>query len=97
MRLRYHAAAKLDILEAREWYGAHSPALEQRFAEALAETLTTVLARPRAFQEIEPHIRRALVAFFPYTVYYRITTEAVRILAVLHTSRHPDTWKRPAP
>ena len=37
MRLRYRAAAKLDILEAREWYGEHSSALEVRFANSLAD------------------------------------------------------------
>lgn len=75
---------------------AHTPpALEQRFADALADTLTTTLAHPRAFPEIEPQIRRVLVPFFPYFVYYRLSAGAVRVLAVLHTSRHPDTWKRP--
>ena len=95
MRLRYRAVAKLDILEAREWYGAHSSALEERFASALADTLDTVLAHPRAFPEVEPQVRRTLVHTFPYFVYYRLTPEVVRVLAVLHTSRHPSTWKRP--
>ena len=95
MRLRYRAVAKLDILEAREWYGAHSSALEERFVGALANTLTTVLAHPRAFPEVEPQIRRTLVPSFPYVVYYRLTPDAVKVLAVLHTSRHPSAWKRP--
>jgi toxin ParE1/3/4 len=97
MRLRYRAAAKLDILEAREWYGALSSALEERFANSLADTFTTILAHPRAFPEIEPQVRRALVPSFPYLVYYRLTSDTVRVLAVLHASRHPSTWKRPRP
>ncbi len=95
MRLLYRAVAKLDILDAREWYGGHSFALEKRFASALAETLDTVLAHPRAFPEIEPQVRRSLVPSFPYVVYYRLTPDAVKVLAVLHTSRHPSSWKRP--
>jgi toxin ParE1/3/4 len=94
LRLRYRAAAKLDIEEARHWYGAISPKLEERFAIALAETLSTLLDNPRAYREIEPQVRRALVPVFPYAVYYRLIPPAVTVLAVLHTSRHPVTWKR---
>ncbi|HVT61232.1 MAG TPA: type II toxin-antitoxin system RelE/ParE family toxin [Thermoanaerobaculia bacterium] len=65
MKLRYRAVAKLDIQEAREWYGAHSPALEERFAGTLAETLAAVLEHPLAYQEVEPGVRRALVPTFP--------------------------------
>lgn len=92
MKLRYRAAAKLDVQEAREWYGAHSSELEERFASALAEVLASVLANPRSYQEIEPQVRRALVPSFPYFVYYRLTPQEVRVLAVLHTARHPATW-----
>lgn len=87
MRLRYRAAARLDILEAREWYGEHSSALEERFANSLA-TFTTVLAHPRAFPEIEPQVRRALVPSFPYLVYYRLTPDTVRRTARRPTSLH---------
>lgn len=97
MRLRYRAAAKLDILEASEWYGEHSSALEERFENSLADSIATVLAHPRAFPEIEPRVRRALVPSFPYLAYYRLTPDTVLVLAVLHASRHPSTWKRPRP
>ena len=49
MNLRYRAAAKLDLQEARDWYEAISPALEERFGAAVANTLTIALDHPRAF------------------------------------------------
>ena len=48
MKLRYRAAARLDIQEAREWYGASSAELEGRFAEELHRTLSLVMEHPRA-------------------------------------------------
>ena len=94
LKLRYRAAAKLDIQEARDGYEAISPKLEERFATALADTLSAILAHPRAYQEIEPQVRRALVPVFPYAIYYRLVPSGVTVLAVLHTSRHPATWTR---
>ncbi len=67
----------------------------EAFRRCLADTLTMVLAHPRAFPEIEPQVRRTLVPSFPYVVYYQLAPNAVKVLAVLHTSRHPFTWKRP--
>ena len=95
MKLRYRAAARLDIQEAREWYGASSAELEGRFAEELHRTLSLVMERPRAYQVVEAGVRRAVLRVFPYVVYYYIARESrVVVLAVLHGSQHPDTWKR---
>jgi len=93
MKLAFRPGAERHIDEAREWYGAHSPDLEERFAATLADTLSTVLDHPLAFQEVERGVRRAPLPVFPYVVYYRPTAQAVRVLAVLHTKRHPETWK----
>jgi hypothetical protein len=39
-------------------------------------------------------VRRALLHQFPYGVYFLFEAEAVAILAVLHSHRNPDVWKR---
>ena len=94
MRLRYRAAAKADVEEAREWYAKHSPALEERFAGAVAQTIENILEHPRAYQVVEPDVRRVRVNVFPYLVYYTVEDDAVVVLAVIHGKRHPDAWKR---
>ncbi len=95
MSLRYRAAAKLDIQEARDWYRAISPALETRFADAVANTLTIALDHPRAFPVVHHNdIRRAVVSGFPYQVFYRLRNGDVIVIAVTHSSRHPRSWQR---
>lgn len=94
MKLAYRAAAKVDIEEAREWYRKQSPPLEERFAGAVADTIQTVLDHPRAYQLVDPDVRRASVNVFPYLVYYTIENDTVVVLAVVHGKRHPDTWRR---
>jgi len=94
MKLSYRPAAKVDIHETREWYRKQSPALEGRFAAAVADTIQSILEHPRAYQLVEPDVRRAGLNVFPYLVYYAVENDAVVVLAVLHGKRHPDTWKR---
>ncbi|HET9766768.1 MAG TPA: type II toxin-antitoxin system RelE/ParE family toxin [Thermoanaerobaculia bacterium] len=95
MKLRYRAAAKLDIHEARDWYGAISPALEERFAGAVATTLTIALDHPRAFPVVHRgDVRRAVVSGFPYQVFYRLRSSDLIVVAVTHSSRHPRSWQR---
>jgi len=94
VKLLFRRVAERDIQEARRWYGAHSPALEERFSEALVEIFSRILENPRSYQPYEGSIRRAPLSAFPYVVYYRLKPESVRVLAVLHTKRHPATWTR---
>lgn len=94
MKLVFRPAAERDIEDARSWYGLRSPELEMRFAGALAEALKIIVAHPLAFRQVERGIRRARVSTFPYVVYYLPKGEVVRVLAVVHTAQHPDTWKR---
>jgi plasmid stabilization system protein ParE len=30
---------------------------------------------------------------FPYVVYYRVHPDRIEVIAVLHGSRHPRTWR----
>lgn len=94
MTLRYRAAAKLDIQEARDWYRAISAALEERFAVAIANTLTIALDHPRAFPVVHRgDLRRAVVSEFPYQIFYRLRNSDLIVIAVTHSSRHPRTWQ----
>jgi hypothetical protein len=39
-------------------------------------------------------VRRYLLVRFPHAVFYNAGPDRLLILAVLHTRRHPDAWKR---
>jgi plasmid stabilization system protein ParE len=38
--------------------------------------------------------RRALLKRFPYAVYFAVDNEIIVVLAVFHTSRDPESWRR---
>lgn len=52
---------------------------------------------PFQFPAIDGPVRRAVLHRFPYGVYFDPTGEEVKVLAVLHLLRHPDTWKERRP
>ncbi len=81
-----------EVLEARRWYESRSEGLGQRFADALDALMTRVLARPLAFPEVHGDTRRAVLARFPYAVYFRIDGELVVVLAV-HGRQDPARWQ----
>ena len=32
-----------------------------------------------------------------YSMYYHVLDEAIVVVAVIHTSQHPESWKTPQP
>lgn len=38
-------------------------------------------------------VRSRRLRHFPYLIYYRLLSERIEVLGVLHGSRDPSTWK----
>jgi toxin ParE1/3/4 len=93
-RLRLRQVAVSDIAEARSWYEAQQSGLGQRFLEAIDAAFERIQSRPLAFPIVQRDARRALVGRFPYSIYFRLRGDEIRVLAVVHQSRHPKHWRR---
>ena len=46
------------------------------------------------YQGVGTTVRRAMVERFPFSVFYRIATDQIEVIAVLHQSRDPREWHR---
>lgn len=88
----FRPLADADAVDAKAWYAGRSPELAERFVDALAATVSLISDHPFAFQRVDAATRRAVVRRFPYAVYYRVTEEAVIVLAV-HGRQDPERWK----
>ena len=93
MRVRFRLEAAQDVEGARAWYDEQQGGLGDAFAASLEDVIQLIVAFPEAFPEIAVSHRRALLHRFPYAVYYRLTGEVVDVLACLHTSRSPESWR----
>jgi toxin ParE1/3/4 len=84
--------AQNDLRSAFEWYESQRRGLGEAFLAAVEERLGGIAAFPNANPVIHRHIRRAVVARFPYLVFYVAKAERIEVLAVLHHARNPADW-----
>lgn len=87
--------ARVELMEATAWYLEEgSVELGLRFAREVDATLERIASNPRAWTEVRPGMRRALVRGFPYALLYAIEDDRVEVFAAMHQRRHPDEWER---
>lgn len=85
--------AAADAAGAAVAYEAEVPGLGSRFDVELDRVMTRIGENPLQFPLIEVDVRRALVKVFPFSVFFVVLDDHVRVFAVLHQHQHPDTWK----
>ncbi|MFN3077574.1 MAG: type II toxin-antitoxin system RelE/ParE family toxin [Alphaproteobacteria bacterium] len=87
-------AARVDLLDALDWYSAHAPGTVSRIRAELRELSGRIAANPLQFPTGAKNTHRALLRHFPYVVIFQFTDEAVHIIAFFHTGRDPRQWQR---
>ena len=99
VQVLFHPAARDELREAREWYEAQRVGLGDDLGGVIGLAIDRIREFPDAYPEVLPAVRRAVLARFPYSLFYRrrpSTPDAVEILAVFHHRRDPATWRRRA-
>jgi len=91
--VRLRPEAEQDLVEAATWYEANQPGLGQHFLDEVNETLTSIGEQPLAYTLVHRSVRRALLKRFPFGVFYFASDPTLIVVAVLHGSRHPRSWK----
>ena len=77
-----------DLAAARDWYEQQRQGLGEEFltaAEAMFEQIRTM---PELYAVVLEDVRRSKLRRFPYVVYYRVLTDRIEVLAVLHAAIH---------
>ena len=80
------------MLEVRQWYEARRERLGVEFGLAVDELVGRVAVNPLAFQRAHGETRRAVLARFPYAIYFRAVGEEVVVLA-LQGRQHQSHWQ----
>jgi plasmid stabilization system protein ParE len=99
LRLEFHEDARVDVLEAYDWYAARSEDAAEAFHDELQVAGQAIQAAPERWASYLFGTRRYLMKRFPYVIVYRITAERIEIIAVAHGRRKPGYWQSrlPAP
>ncbi len=99
MKLRFLDEASAEAEAAAGWYESKQRGLGVDFHKALDEALDVIEVEPRRYGQLETirttrEIRRIMLRRFPYYVAYEVEAEQVVVLAVVHSGRRPNYWRR---
>jgi toxin ParE1/3/4 len=93
MRVELDEAVQAEFHDATQWYLEKlGPVAARRFVAEVRRVMAGVTESPRRWPEYEPGIRRALLLNFPYSLFYEIDEDHIRIFAIAHQRREPGYW-----
>jgi len=92
--VRLRPEAEQDLGEAAGWYEQQQPGLGQQFLDEVTVSLSRISETPLAYPVVHRATRRALVKRFPFGIFYLVEGGEIVVVAILHGSRNPRTWKQ---
>lgn len=93
-RLILHPEAEKELSESYDWHNANRENSGEQFLNQVNIRLKEILQRPESRSADEDGIRWTGIAKFPYHIFYLFKPQTVWILAIWHTSRKPDDWRK---
>ncbi|HAR46537.1 MAG: plasmid stabilization protein [Nitrospirae bacterium GWC1_57_7] len=92
MNVRFLATAREELDNAVAWYDQQADGLGKEFLDEFDRVIRRVVSYPLSAVEIDPGLRRGLLARFPYGLIYGQDGDTVVIVAVAHLHREPRYW-----
>lgn len=92
-RVIYLGPAEVELAEAAEYYDFQRQGLGRAFLDAVIAAEKRVRRNPRFWAFRLKPVRSCRIERFPYRLYYAEEPDRIVVVAVAHTSRHPDYWK----
>jgi plasmid stabilization system protein ParE len=95
--IRLEDEARAELSDAVQWYEARQTGLGERYLQAVDSTFGQLVRYPQAgvrvpLVPLDLAVRRVPVLHFPYAIVYIETTDAIRVLAIVHDRRRPGYW-----
>jgi hypothetical protein len=97
MRVVSHPEAGEELEAAALWYEQRQPGLGDIFLEQFERTLRRITAEPERWRKIRGLNRKLNFHQFPYAIVYRVRTDVLYIIAVMHLHRRPFYWSHRNP
>ena len=92
-RIAFGSKVEADLTESYDYYEQQSNGLGAEFLISVEAALYQIERNPLHFQKVYKNKRKANLKRFPFGIFYIVSKETVLILAVIHLTRDPKTWK----
>lgn len=94
MQLIFTPVARAEILDVQDWYEAQRAGLGVRFLGELEIVVSRMIENPHQFPVVLQDAHRARLRKFPYSLFFRVETDLLIIIACFHGSRAPQRWQQ---
>ena len=94
MQVVFTPPARVELVDAQDWYEAKHPGLGARFREEVEATVLRLQENPHQFPMVFRDVHRARLHKFAYGLFFRIDITALVVIACFHGSRDPQRWER---
>ena len=93
MKIEFLPPARAELTDAISYYNTQSEGLGYEFAAEIKRTLGRIAQYPDAWFKLSKRTRRCRTNRFSYGVIYQIREDTLLIVAIMHLSREPESWK----
>ena len=94
LRIVFRRAAKSEFEDAAAWCDEQRFGLGEEFIVEIEQAIANAAAAPQRYPIVFGDIRRTVARRFPFSVYFRVRSDAMVVLAVFHGRRNPTIWQR---
>ena len=91
--VQFHPLVEDETVSAARYYKDRQDGLDLAFLAEVNSTIVRASEAPLTGAPIQGSIRRMAVRRFPYILVYRVETEAIFVISVMHQRRHPSYWQ----
>jgi plasmid stabilization system protein ParE len=96
MKVRFHPAARRELLKHNRWYFVRSPSAALGFEREIDHAISRISEAPERYVLTFHGCRRFALLRYPFTIVYRILRDEIEIIAVAHGRRRRGYWTRRA-
>ena len=93
MKLEFHPLVEMELIEEATYYDLQVPGLGERLEAEIRRATDFLLEHPEIGQPANTYLRKFVLNRFPFTLYYSVTSDVLRIEVVAHQSRRPGYWR----
>jgi len=91
-RVEFHPLADEELTATALFYESRAPGLGADFLDEAERVANGLAELPEVGAAFRGSVRRLALRRFPYSLLYRIETDRIYVLAVMHHRRRPGYW-----
>lgn len=86
--------AQKELFDAVEYYDEQQSGLGFEFALEVQKSINRIIRYPNAWSKFSARTRKCHCNHFPYSIIYFLKESEIIIVAIMHSKRKPNYWKK---